>query len=257
MHVAFDKRKVKCFNCHNTGNFARECKFKGSKEGNRQKAGKGQNFKPVQIEKEALMIIDEGQINWVEQTTVRSINHASYCLVITDDCSRFCWVFFLAKKDETSDILKTFVRQIENQLSQKVKIIRSDNGTEFKNRVMLEFCGEKGIKQEFSNARTPQQNGVAERMKHIEIRHHFIRDCYEKKLIQVQKIHTDLNVADLLTKPFDGPRFNFLLVNIGMVLLGVGKMLQAQLGHGKGHASCHLLIGWKLVVSNDVVVNLL
>ncbi|GJT39330.1 putative ribonuclease H-like domain-containing protein [Tanacetum coccineum] len=41
---------------------------------------------------------------------------------------------------------------------------RSDNGTEFKNRVMLEFCGEKGIKQEFSNARTPQQNGVAERM---------------------------------------------------------------------------------------------
>ncbi|GJV46711.1 hypothetical protein Tco_1431247 [Tanacetum coccineum] len=42
--------------------------------------------------------------------------------------------------------------------------------------------------------------------KHIEIRHHFIRDCYEKKLIQVQKIHTDLNVADLLTKPFDGPR---------------------------------------------------
>ncbi|GKE88075.1 putative ribonuclease H-like domain-containing protein, partial [Tanacetum coccineum] len=40
----------------------------------------------------------------------------------------------------------------------------SDNGTEFKNRGMLEFCGEKGIKQEFSNARTPQQNGVAERM---------------------------------------------------------------------------------------------
>ncbi|GJU55259.1 putative ribonuclease H-like domain-containing protein [Tanacetum coccineum] len=39
---------------------------------------------------------------------------------------------------------------------------RSDNGTEFKNRVMLEFCGKKGIKQEFSNARTPQQNGVAE-----------------------------------------------------------------------------------------------
>ncbi|GJR78294.1 putative ribonuclease H-like domain-containing protein [Tanacetum coccineum] len=42
--------------------------------------------------------------------------------------------------------------------------------------------------------------------KHIEIRHHFIRDAYEKKLIQVLKIHTDLNVADLLTKAFDGPR---------------------------------------------------
>ncbi|GJY33635.1 ribonuclease H-like domain-containing protein [Tanacetum coccineum] len=46
----------------------------------------------------------------------------------------------------------------------RVKIIRSDNGTEFKNRDMLEFCGNKGIKQEYSNARTPQQNGVAERM---------------------------------------------------------------------------------------------
>ncbi|GJU38732.1 hypothetical protein Tco_1191689 [Tanacetum coccineum] len=39
--------------------------------------------------------------------------------------------------------------------------------------------------------------------KHIEIRHHFIRDCYEKKLIQVIKIHTDHNVADLLIKAFD------------------------------------------------------
>ncbi|GJU82252.1 putative ribonuclease H-like domain-containing protein [Tanacetum coccineum] len=50
--------------------------------------------------------------------------------------------------------------------------------------------------------------------KHIEIRHHFIRDSYEKKLIRVEKIHTDFNVADLLTKAFDGPRFNFLVVNI-------------------------------------------
>ncbi|GJZ78911.1 hypothetical protein Tco_0643748, partial [Tanacetum coccineum] len=39
--------------------------------------------------------------------------------------------------------------------------------------------------------------------KHIEIRHHFIRDSYEKKLIQVIKIHTDHNVADLLTKCWD------------------------------------------------------
>ncbi|GJW81130.1 putative reverse transcriptase, RNA-dependent DNA polymerase [Tanacetum coccineum] len=42
--------------------------------------------------------------------------------------------------------------------------------------------------------------------KHIEIRHHFIRDSYEKKLIQVIKIHTDQNVADLLTKAFDANR---------------------------------------------------
>ncbi|GKC06585.1 hypothetical protein Tco_0998195, partial [Tanacetum coccineum] len=39
--------------------------------------------------------------------------------------------------------------------------------------------------------------------KHIEVRHHFIRDSNEKKLIQMIKIHTDKNVADLLTKAFD------------------------------------------------------
>ncbi|GJY65398.1 putative ribonuclease H-like domain-containing protein [Tanacetum coccineum] len=65
--------------------------------------------------------------------------------------------------DETSGILKTFITEIENQLDYKVKVIRSDNGTEFKNSVMNQFCEMKGIKREFSVARTPQQNGVAER----------------------------------------------------------------------------------------------
>ncbi|GJU05464.1 putative ribonuclease H-like domain-containing protein [Tanacetum coccineum] len=53
--------------------------------------------------------------------------------------------------------------------------------------------------------------------KHIAIRHHFIRDAYEKKLIQVLKIHTDDNVANLLTKAFDVSRFQFLVVSIGMI----------------------------------------
>ncbi|GJT88354.1 putative reverse transcriptase, RNA-dependent DNA polymerase [Tanacetum coccineum] len=49
--------------------------------------------------------------------------------------------------------------------------------------------------------------------KPIEIRHHFIRDSYEKRLIQVIKIHTDHNVADLLTKAFDVSRFQYLIAN--------------------------------------------
>ncbi|GJY18660.1 ribonuclease H-like domain-containing protein [Tanacetum coccineum] len=47
--------------------------------------------------------------------------------------------------------------------------------------------------------------------KNIEIRHHFIRDSNEKKLIQMIKIHTDQNVADLLTKAFDVGRFQYLI----------------------------------------------
>ncbi|GKC24923.1 putative ribonuclease H-like domain-containing protein, partial [Tanacetum coccineum] len=95
--------------------------------------------------------------------SVESINKKRYCLVVTDDFSRFSWVFFLATKDETSEILCNLIIGLENQLSHNVKIIRCDNGTEFKNYAMNEFCAKKGIKREFSVARTPQQNGVAER----------------------------------------------------------------------------------------------
>ncbi|GJW54324.1 putative ribonuclease H-like domain-containing protein [Tanacetum coccineum] len=96
-------------------------------------------------------------------TNVKSLMKKSYCLVVTNDFSRFSWVFFLATKDETSGILKTFITEIENQLDHKVKVIRCDNGSEFKNSVMNQFCERKEIKREFSVARTPQQNGVAER----------------------------------------------------------------------------------------------
>ncbi|GJY38245.1 putative ribonuclease H-like domain-containing protein [Tanacetum coccineum] len=100
-------------------------------------------------------------------TFVSSLMNKKYCLVVTDDYNRFTWVFSLASKDETSDILKSFITQIENLVDKKVKIIKCDNGTEFKNRVMNEFCEKKGIKREFSVARTHQQNGVAKRRNKI------------------------------------------------------------------------------------------
>ncbi|GKD47484.1 ribonuclease H-like domain-containing protein, partial [Tanacetum coccineum] len=81
----------------------------------------------------------------------------------TDDYSRFTWVFFLATKDETSGILKSFITCIENLVDHKVKVIRCDNGTEFKIREMNQFCEMKGILRQFSVARTPQQNRLAER----------------------------------------------------------------------------------------------
>ncbi|GJY64641.1 putative ribonuclease H-like domain-containing protein [Tanacetum coccineum] len=96
-------------------------------------------------------------------TFIKSLMKKMYCLVVTDDYSRFTWVFFLATKDETSGILKSFITGIENLVDHKVKMIRRDNGTEFKNREMNQFCEMKGILSQFSVARTPQQNGDAER----------------------------------------------------------------------------------------------
>ncbi|GJV15343.1 reverse transcriptase domain-containing protein [Tanacetum coccineum] len=91
--------------------------------------------------------------------SVESVNRKKYCLVVTDDCSKFSWVFFLAYKDETYDMLHDLIVGLENKLRHKVKTIRCDHGTEFKNHLMNEFCAKKGIKREYSIARTPQQNG--------------------------------------------------------------------------------------------------
>ncbi|GJV09203.1 retrovirus-related pol polyprotein from transposon TNT 1-94 [Tanacetum coccineum] len=70
-----------------------------------------------------------------------SINHKKYTLVIVDEYSRM----------------------VENQNDIKVKQIRTDNGTEFRNHELESFCDEKGISQNFSSPYTPEQNGVAER----------------------------------------------------------------------------------------------
>ncbi|GKA64233.1 putative ribonuclease H-like domain-containing protein [Tanacetum coccineum] len=112
-------------------------------------------------------------------TFVRSINHKIYCLVVTDNNSRFSWVFFLVTK-ETSGILKTFITGIENQINHKVKIVRCDNRTEFKNNDMNQLCGLKGIKREFSVARTLQQNRVVEAVNTA---------CYVQNRILVTKPH--------------------------------------------------------------------
>ncbi|GKF35653.1 hypothetical protein Tco_0112411 [Tanacetum coccineum] len=69
--------------------------------------------------------------------------------------------------------------------------------------------------------------------KHIEIRHHFIRDAYEKKLIQVLTIHTDDNVADLLTKAFEVSRATYgveLVSAASLINTARQKLSTAQLG---------------------------
>jgi hypothetical protein len=72
-------------------------------------------------------------------------------------------VFFLQEKSHTQETLKGFLRQAQNEFGLRIKKIRSDNGTEFKNSQIEGFLEEEGIKHEFSSPYTPQQNGVVER----------------------------------------------------------------------------------------------
>ncbi|GKE66285.1 retrovirus-related pol polyprotein from transposon TNT 1-94 [Tanacetum coccineum] len=80
-----------------------------------------------------------------------------------DDYSRYTWVYFLHSKDETPEIIKKFIAQAQLNYKAKVCKIRTDNGTEFKNATLKAHYEKLGIMQQFSTARTPQQNGVVER----------------------------------------------------------------------------------------------
>ncbi|GJT09561.1 putative ribonuclease H-like domain-containing protein [Tanacetum coccineum] len=140
-------------------------------------------------------------------TFVSSLMHKKYCLVVTDDYSRFTWVFFLTTKDETSEILKNFIKEIENLVDKKVKIIRSDDGTEFKNKVIDDFYIEKGIKREYSIAMTPQQNGVVERrnMKLIEATRTMLADSKLPTIFWAEAVSTACYVQNrvLVVKPYN------------------------------------------------------
>nr|KAJ0188935.1 hypothetical protein LSAT_V11C900504880 [Lactuca sativa] len=94
---------------------------------------------------------------------VRSLGGNKYTLVVVDEFTRFTWVVFLKKKSHAAQEIISLIRKNETLTGLKVKQLRSDHGTEFRNSTLEEFCDHKGIGQNFSAPRTPQQNGVAER----------------------------------------------------------------------------------------------
>jgi transposase InsO family protein len=98
----------------------------------------------------------------IRPSWVRSMGGKWYVLVIVDDYSRYTWVFFLECKDEVFEHFWSLALRLNNEHPNYLKVIRSDNGTEFRNASFDEFCLEHGIDQQFSTPRVPQQNGVME-----------------------------------------------------------------------------------------------
>nr|ABF97883.1 retrotransposon protein, putative, unclassified [Oryza sativa Japonica Group] len=96
-------------------------------------------------------------------TTYKSIGGNSHCLVIVDDYSRYTWVFFLHDKSIVAELFKKFAKRAQNEFSCTLVKIRSDNGSEFKNTNIEDYCDDLGIKHELSATYSPQQNGVVER----------------------------------------------------------------------------------------------
>ncbi|GKA61238.1 retrovirus-related pol polyprotein from transposon TNT 1-94 [Tanacetum coccineum] len=101
---------------------------------------------------------------YVEQPGPKvTINHEKYTLVIVDEYSSYTWVYFLKKKSHAPETIMSFIKRVENQNDIKVKQLRTDNGTEFENSILVNFCDEKRISQNFSSPYTPEQNGIAKR----------------------------------------------------------------------------------------------
>ncbi|GJR09445.1 retrovirus-related pol polyprotein from transposon TNT 1-94 [Tanacetum coccineum] len=116
--------------------------------------------KPVPNSKQRLHLL---HMDLYGPIRVASINRKQYVLRIVDDYSRYTWVHFLRSKDEVPEVIKTFLKKITILLQAPVIIVRTDNGTEFKNQVLQEYFDSVGISHQTSSVRTPQQNGVVER----------------------------------------------------------------------------------------------
>jgi hypothetical protein len=72
-----------------------------------------------------------------------SIGSNKYGLLIIDDYSYFTWVFFLHDKSKTQEVPKKFLKRAQNKFEAKVKKIRSDNGSEFKNTQVEDYLNEE------------------------------------------------------------------------------------------------------------------
>jgi transposase InsO family protein len=72
-----------------------------------------------------------------------------------DDYLRYTLIFFLSDKSNVFSIFKGFAKRAENEFDFKIKKIKSDNGSKFKNTRIEDYCDEKGVKHEFSTKYTP------------------------------------------------------------------------------------------------------
>ncbi|GJT88020.1 putative ribonuclease H-like domain-containing protein [Tanacetum coccineum] len=198
--IGFNKSKVECYNCHKKGHFARECR--APKE-NKNREPIRRNVIVETTKTKALVAQDGLGYDWSDQaeegptnfTLMAYTSSGSSSSSSSDSESQLNVGAYKAglefvevrldvyKKNEVVfeediKILKLNIKLRDNALTElrkkfekaekerddlKLTLEKCDNGTEFKNKVMNQFCEIKGIKREFSVARTPQQNGVAER----------------------------------------------------------------------------------------------
>ncbi|KAL4582349.1 hypothetical protein LXL04_006896 [Taraxacum kok-saghyz] len=99
-----------------------------------------------------------------EPIEVESLGGCRYFVTFIEDASQKVWAYCIGLKDQVFDRFKAFHAMVERQKRRKLKCLRSDNGGEYCSREFSKYCTEHGIRHEKIVPRTPQHNGVAERM---------------------------------------------------------------------------------------------
>ena len=125
----------------------------------RRKAYKG-TFSSVTKTSDVLQLVHSDLSSMLPVT---SLGGCSYYMTFIDEFSRKTWIYFLKKKDEAFMWFRTFKALVENLTGKKIKILRTDNGTEYETNEFKNFCREADIKRETTTVYTPEQTGVAER----------------------------------------------------------------------------------------------
>lgn len=95
---------------------------------------------------------------------IPSFSGARYFVTFIDECTRMLWVSLITHKSEVFGVFKNFYQMSLTQFKRRIQVFQSDNGGEFTSNEMLEFLTNNGVRHQTSNAYTPQQNGLAERM---------------------------------------------------------------------------------------------
>ena len=152
-HVAIDDKlnmhRRMGHNCdYPAGSHCEECAIGKAHRQNR-------NTAPIPRKEKALDLVYSDVAGPMDTT---SIGGMRYAISFIDSYSRYARVYFMKSKGESLDQFKLFCSE-----EGFPKIIRSDNGGEYSNKLFFHFCISKCIKHEFTNPYSPHQNGVAER----------------------------------------------------------------------------------------------
>lgn len=94
---------------------------------------------------------------------VRSIGGARYFVTFIDDYSRKVHVYIMKNKSDVVEKFQEYKANVQNQLNAKIKILRTDNGTEYLSNSFSNILKDSGISHQTTNPYTPEQNGLAER----------------------------------------------------------------------------------------------